>query len=71
MDNAVPQLETRVQTAHLRVVEDEIGIVAAADERDARQPLRLPPPALFDVDLDQPDVVCVGRRFFDRAARPR
>ena len=57
MDNAVPQLEPRVEAAHLRVVQDQIGIVTASDQGGAWEPLRAPPAAELDVDLDQSHVI--------------
>ncbi len=64
MDNAVPQLQPCVEAAHLRVVQDQIGIVTASDQGGAREPLRAPPAAELDVDLDQPHVVGIRLGFF-------
>jgi len=71
MDNAVPQFQPCVKAAHLRVVQDQIGIVTASDQGRAWEPLRVPPAAELDVDLDQSHVVGVRLGFLGDVADAR
>jgi hypothetical protein len=59
MDNPIPQLEACMEPAYLRIVQDQVCIVASSDQCGPGQAYGAFRPALLDLGLDQAHVVRV------------